>query len=458
MKSVFMRLLVVLFLCSATVYSQDLQKGVVIPAVQLDESGSMSYALHLPNSYDESQQSPVVFVFDAKGQGAKAVQRFTIGSNLTNSVVVSPNYKMSDSLVISAKQTSALINTIYNNFSIDRSKLILAGEGRGALIASTSAHLTQDVFGVIAINDVFVDEKILNKNPIINFVILNNDVGSQYYKLKALDGRYSFREKLKGYYEFESLDNWPDEGYLAAAIVDLLQPSASSDRIEQFYTSDLAFGNALYKKRRHLEAFSFVSDLKKQYKKEVDLNDQKDLLREIRANSTYKASKLQRNTVIFEEKLLLEDFIFFLEEDAQKAYFDNLGWWNYQMDELDSTARNRQSRKVAKRLKSYVQKRVEEKHSFYSLNSGSLEQLLFINILRTLVDPNNQEAFVNVISLSAKEGDANAALFYLEELLRSGYTDYDSLYTIEGTTALRLSEDWNELVKAYLGKSKYYDN
>ena len=151
-----------------------------------------------------------------------------------------------------------------------------------------------------------------------------------------------------------------------------------------------------------------------------------------------------------------------MAEDVQKAYFDNLGWWNYQMDEIDavidSTARNRESRKAAKRLKSYVQKRVEEQYIVYSQNNGSLEQLLFINILRTLVDPNNQEAFINIISLSAKEGDNNASLFYLEELLRSGYTNYDRLYTIEGTTALRISEDWNEIVKAYLGKSKYFDN
>lgn len=125
---------------------------------------------------------------------------------------------------------------------------------------------------------------------------------------------------------------------------------------------------------------------------------------------------------------------------------------------IDSTSRNAQERKSALRLKSYVKGKVEENYELYAQNNASFEQLLFLNILRTLVQPNNQEAFLNVISLSAKEGDTNAALFYLEELLRTGYSDYESLYTIEGTTAVKITQEWNEVIKAYLGKSKYYNN
>lgn len=439
--------------------AQQLQKGVVIPAIQLEDT--TSYALYLPTSYDATQQYPVVFVFDEKGQGAQVAQRFAIGANLTQSIIVAPNYKLSDSLNVSIKQSANLINSINDRYAIDLSKIILAGEGRGAIISSTNAHLSEDVFGVIAINDVFIDEKVLEKNSKAKFVLLNLDTGGNYYKLKGFEKRYSFREKLLGYYEFESKDQWPDAGYLSAAMVDFLQASASQEQIQAYYESDLAFGNSLYKRRRHLEAFDYVSDLKKQYKKLVDLDGQKELLGTIRSNATYKVSKLQRNAVSFEEQLLLEDFTYFLDEDVQKAYFDNLGWWNYQMDELDrvidSTAQHKIQKKTAKRLKSFAQQKVEEKYALYTQANGSIEQLLFINILRTLVNPDNQDAFVHCISLSAKEGDVNAALFYLEELLRTGYKDYDNLYNIDGTTALRISEEYNEIVKSYLGTSKFFD-
>lgn len=457
-----MRLLVLLLFCSAATLAQELQKGVVIPAVQLENSQEKSYALYLPNSYETSQTYPIVVVFDDKGKGAAAVQRFTIGANLTQSIVVSPNYILSDSLNVSLKQSAHLINTIYETYAVDPNKLILAGENKGAMIASSSAHLSNDVYGVIAINDVFIDENILKKATKVRFVIINKDTGPHYYKLRVYDGRTSFREKLLGYYEYGTTDTWPDAGYLSAAMVDLLKNTDDQAEIESYYNNDLAFGDLLYKKQRALEAFDFIFDLKKKYKNQVDLDLQKELLKRIRSSTTYRVGKLQRNEARFEEQLLLQDFVFFLEEDTQKAFFDNLGWWNFQMDELDttidSTAQNKQERKAAQRLKSYLNNKVEEKHELYAYNGGTLEQLLFTNILRTLVNPNNQEAFLNCISLSAKEGDANAALFYLEELLRTGYKEYDSLYNIPGTTAVKISQEWNELIKAYLGKSKFYDN
>lgn len=456
-----MRLLILLLFCSIASIAQELQKGVVIPAVQLENSDDKSYALYLPNSYESSQSYPVVFVFDEAGMGAKAAQQFSIGANLTQSIIVAPNYIFSDSLNVSVKQSAQLINTIYQRLAVNKEKIILAGIGRGSIVASTNALLSSDVYGVIAINEVFIDEKLLNQNSKAKFVLLNKDTGKYYYNLKRIENLYSFREKLKGYYEFSSEDQWPDGGYLSAAMVDLLQNSASAEDIEKYYKNDIAYGTSLYKKRRHLEAYDFVFDLKKQYKKELDIDEQKELLKTVRGSSAYKLSKIYRNQARFDEQLLRQDILFFLDEDVLKAYFDNLGWWNYQMDEIDatidSTASNAQQRKSALRLKAFTQSQVEQKYSLYAQNNGTLEQLLFLNILRTLVNPDNQEAFINIISLSAKEGDESAALFYLEELLRTGYSDYDSLYAIDGTTALRIGEEWNAIVKDYLGKSKYYD-
>ena len=457
-----MRLLILILFCGFASMAQELQKDTVIPAIQLDDTDEKSYALYLPESYKESQTFPIVFVFDDKGRGVEAVQQFTKGAALTQSIIISPNYVFSDSLNVSVNESASLINTVFNRLSVRQDRIILAGKDRGALIASTNAHLSEDVYGVIAINDVFINEKVLNKNHKVSFVILNNDTGREYYKLRDINSSYSFREKLKGYYEFESEDEWPTADYLSTALIDLLYEDGSQENIKKYYESDLTLGEGLYADYKHLEAYDFVYDLKKQYKKYSDLNNQKELLKKIRTNTLYKLNKIQRNQARFEEQLLRQDVYFFLEDDAAQAYFDNLGWWNYQMDEIDatidSTSTNAQQKKSAKRLKGFMQSQVEEVYEQYNVATSSLEQLLFINILRTLVDPTNQKAFINVISLSAKEGDTNAALFYLEELLATGFTDYDRLYRIEGTTALRISEEWNTIIKDYLGESKYYNH
>ena len=458
-----MRLLILILFCSFSLIAQELQKDAVISAIQLNDTTWKSYAVYLPDSYNESQTFPIVFVFDDEGKGAETVRQFSKGAALTQSIIVSPNYVFSDSLNVSVNESASLINTVLGRLSVRQDRIILAGKDKGALMASTNAHLSEDVYGVIAINDVFIDEKILYKNSKAGFVILNNDTGREYYKLRDINSRYSFREKLKGYYEFETEeDGWPIADYLSTALVDLLYEDDNEGDIKKYYETDLAFGEHLHADQKNLEAYDFVSDLKKQYKKYSDLKNQKELLKKIRASTLYKLNKIQRNQARFEEQLLRQDVYFFLEDDASQAYFDNLGWWNYQMDEIDatidSTSTNAQQKKSAKRLKGFMQSQVEEVYEHYNVATSSLEQLLFINILRTLVNPTNQEAIINVISLSAKEGDTNAALFYLEELLATGFTDYDSLYRIEGTTAMRISEEWNAIIKDYLGKSKYYNH
>jgi len=458
-----MRLLILILFCSFSLIAQELQKDTVISAIQLNDTTWKSYAVYLPDSYNESQTFPIVFVFDDEGKGAETVRQFSKGAALTQSIIVSPNYVFSDSLNVSVNESASLINTVLGRLSVRQDRIILAGKDKGALMASTNAHLSEDVYGVIAINDVFIDEKILYKNSKAGFVILNNDTGREYYKLRDINSRYSFREKLKGYYEFETEeDGWPIADYLSTALVDLLYEDDNEGNIKKYYETDLAFGERLHADQKNLEAYDFVSDLKKQYKKYSDLKNQKELLKKIRASTLYKLNKIQRNQARFEEQLLRQDVYFFLEDDASQAYFDNLGWWNYQMDEIDatidSTSTNAQQKKSAKRLKGFMQSQVEEVYEHYNVATSSLEQLLFINILRTLVNPTNQEAIINVISLSAKEGDTNAALFYLEELLATGFTDYDSLYRIEGTTAMRISEEWNAIIKDYLGKSKYYNH
>lgn len=456
-----MRLLLLFLGLTSLVLAQEQQAGVVNPAIETQEFAQRSYALYLPESYNVNQNLPLVLYLDPSGKGAAAAQRFSIGANKTNSIIVAPNFIFSQELDLGIKELQNFLSEILKKYPIDTNKVIIAGADDGALFACGAAHLVKNISGVIAINEVFIDENVLRKNGGANFVLINEVTAATFYKMKAYEDLYSFRESLKGYYEYNAASRQPEAGYLAAALTDLLMPKDAST-VQQLYDSELAFGTSLYKRRKHLEAYDYVNDLKKQYKKAVDLDGQKELIKTIRASNGFKVKRLQRNEARYEEILLLEDFSYFLEEDTRDALFDNLGWWNSQMDALDvkidSTATNEQERISTKRLKHYIQRRVEEKYELMTVSAiQQPEKLLFINILRTLVNPNNQDAFIQTIALSAKEGDENAVLFYLEELLRSGYTDMASLYTIDGTSAIRLSKAYNEIIKAYLGSSKYYN-
>ncbi|MBE15494.1 MAG: hypothetical protein CL867_04535 [Cytophagaceae bacterium] len=451
-----------LFIVTAVSAQQGIRPGMVTPAVQLAPDSDLTYAIYLPSDYDASASYPAIFMFEQDGEGAKAVQQFSIAAALTKSIVVSPNSPVSDSLAIGLRQSAQFINTIYKTYAVDKTKIVLAGNGKGAMVATSSAQLNDAILGVIAINDAFIDLELLTKKNNTIYALINGDEGPNYYKMNALRNVLKVKDALAGYVLYEGYQPLPASGYLSAALTTIyLEKELDLTAAAQYLESDLAFGQLLYKQRKPLAAFSFVSGLKAKYKKKVDeLDGQKELLRTIRGSKNFKVQRSQRNNIREAEQFLAEDFSYYMEEDVNNAYFDNLGWWNFQMNELDakidSTAKHIQERKAAVRLKKYVQAIAEDKYIQIKKAKPTIAQLLFVNVLRTLVNPNNADAFLQAISYSAIEGDDNAALFYLEELLKMGYKDYEALYEIEGTTALRLDQDFNLIIRAYLGKSKYY--
>ena len=108
---------------------------------------------------------------------------------------------------------------------------------------------------------------------------------------------------------------------------------------------------------------------------------------------------------------------------------------------------------VAHRILGFIDYKIED---FLFLNTQRLiPQRIFVNVLNTLLHPEESQSYLNIISLSAQDKDYNTAYFYLEELLKQGYGDYESLYEIPNTELLKIKPTYNQLIKSYLGKAKF---
>ncbi|TVZ50926.1 hypothetical protein [Dokdonia sp. Hel_I_53] len=449
-----------LFIAFSSQAQSELIKGSVLSDIKFSSDKELTYAMYLPRNYDSASKYPVVVIFDDKARGAAVVQQFTIAAALTGSIVVGSNYALENVPQAASLQIRNLIREVKDRFAVDENKIILVANGINVTSVASVAQLSRGIHGMIAINELSLDENLLEENSSLKISILSGDEGKAFYKLKEYYTSNDFKDTIIGYQIYDGKD-WPEAGYLAGALTNILLDDATPiAKVEEYYNSDLAFGELLYKRQRHLYAYSFVSKLKKKYKKFIDIDSQKKLLNRIKNNHNYKAKSNQSTIVSFSEKGLAKEFKYYLAEDFKNAFFDNLGWWGSQMDALDAsifdTIQSKLIRKSSIRLKAYVQYIVEQQYTASQFEKTSFESALFLNILRTLVNPLNQDAFINVISLSAREGDYNAAYFYLEELLKTGYKHYEALYTIPYTNPILIGPEWNDMIKTYLGRSKYY--
>ena len=117
---------------------------------------------------------------------------------------------------------------------------------------------------------------------------------------------------------------------------------------------------------------------------------------------------------------------------------------------------DRFTRQMGRRLKGYLNALIADNIDLIRLQQPvDMEALNFLYMLKTITEPNAFEYYLKVISNSAKVDDYGTALFYLEELLKNGYTDADTLYSLENTALLRITPEFNDLIEKYLKDARY---
>jgi len=76
---------------------------------------------------------------------------------------------------------------------------------------------------------------------------------------------------------------------------------------------------------------------------------------------------------------------------------------------------------MGRRLKSYVNALIDDNIDIVnSSNPIDEEALLILWMVRTITDAKSHNSYLKIISQSSKVEDYGTALFYLEELLKSG--------------------------------------
>ena len=111
---------------------------------------------------------------------------------------------------------------------------------------------------------------------------------------------------------------------------------------------------------------------------------------------------------------------------------------------------------MALRLLAYLNALIEDNIDIESVEDPvNDEALSFLWMLKTITEPDNFDYYLKIISDSAKYEDFGTSLFYLEELLKKGYKDKEVLYNLEHTALLRITPEFNELIKEYLQDARY---
>ena len=461
-----------LFLC-LQVSAQEIRlpKGVVIDSLPIKDTVNESYSLYLPMEFQpEGPPMPVLFILDSEGRGKPATQLFQPAAREQGYILAASNNINSDNSYKQNVQVAArLINGVTSTIPVDLNSISVAGYSEGARVATSIPLIFNNIQGVIAVgshqlNFDFLDNK--NKKR-FSFVGVVGDEEFSSYGMYSTAAELNRRGFPSAVYTFEGGHEWPNPGIIASAVGSLTLQAMRDGRrpvdpsiVDSLFDRDLSRVNSLISNGEYFMAYNLLELMQTKYEGFKDLTEVKDKQKQLGRSRNFIDQRNKMREVQQKEERLIDDFIYYYNEDVATANFENLGWWNYQKIQLEELTKggNELEADMAQRLMGMLNQLARMKREeLEAAPNAPLESELLANMIQTIFDQTNFRAYKRVISLSAQDRDYSTALFYLEEMLKNGFDNRVELYDLEGALALSMTPEFNWLVKKYLGSSKYYD-
>jgi len=467
MKKGYLVFIIGLFLLN-NAYSQKifLKKGTIINEVKLTDSIQETFSLYLPTKFENTGKWPILLVFDGKGKGKQALAMFREAAEKENYILAASN-NVNDSLSISKNIliTSRMLSGISELLPINTKRVYTTGFSDNAGLASLMPIFFKDIEGVISDKALPANLELISaKNP-FHFIGIVGKEDFNYTNLLAYEktlNRIKFPNNL---IITKSANEWPESVYLEKALriftlSAMAKETAVKDSlyITKAFENDIAKIDALKREKKLLLADRFYNETIEIYRTHQNVDSLKSDRKQLKKDKLYRSLRRNENASFLKEQLLKEDYDYSLEEDLSTYNYNNLGWWNYQMIELNKfiDGDSKIERRMGKRLYDYLNTIIEEYIEIVKVEKPiDDEALILLSMLKTIVTPKNYDYYLDVIALSAKYEDYGTALFYLEEALKNGFKDDAKLNELEHTSLLRIAPEYNKLLDTYLKKARY---
>ncbi|CAM4409642.1 alpha/beta hydrolase [Zobellia roscoffensis] len=443
-----------------------LKKGVVIDSLVVNDTIPETFSLYLPKKFDVSKTWPVVFVFDMNGRGRQALAMVSAAAEEQGYVLAASN-NISDTLSIAKNIliTSRMFNTVTTMLPIRKNGIYTSGFSAGGRFSTLVPAFIKGVEGVIACGASVANIEVLTSRNPFHFIGVVGDEDFTYPEMLTIEkilSRLKFPNQLL---VFDGGHEWPNTENLSKALKILTLAAMAKGYvprdeayIDVSYTEDFVTVNRLYSENKPLLADSWLEEMSEIYQPYVALDSIKTSRKTLRKSRLFREQNRTQNSLNLKESLIKEEYNYYLEEDIITYNYNNLGWWKYQMEELQKFQKSPEvlQQKLGKRLEGYVKALVSDNVDVLSAETPvDGEALNFLWMLKTVIEPDNFDSYLKIISYTAKTDDYGTALFYLEELLEKGYANRSELYALENTALLRITPEFNELVEKYLKEARY---
>jgi dienelactone hydrolase len=430
---------------------ENFQKGQIIEQVVCKSDASQNYSMYLPATYSIEKKYPVIFAFDAHGDGKLPVSLYKDLAEQYGFIIIgSNNSKNGTSWAESQTIADKLFSDAEDRLSLNTQRIYVLGFSGGARIAN----------GLVI------------SNGLINAAICcgasnpagtNNQTRTSSYAFMGIGGNEDFNYTEMCKYDlvdlagknvkhvlltFNGKHAWPPkdvmaEGFLWLELNDMRgHISTKNDTlIANHFTPELKQLKVYQQKKQVYEEYELCRKTINFYDGLTDLSV---------FLSEYKL--LQQNVEV-DKQLRQNENIWKKEETMKQQYIQALqtqdfAWWQKDIAALNQkikTGKNKNEVLTNKRMLDFLSL------AAYMQSSGALKQNTlpaaeFFCKIYVLVDPTNNEAHYLTASVNAEKGNTKDAINSLNLAVKNGFADITRLQNDSAFASLKGTKEFEEVI------------
>ncbi|WP_406682946.1 hypothetical protein N1F78_09640 [Seonamhaeicola sp. MEBiC1930] len=332
-----------IFFTVFTFSQNQFEKGVIIDSIPVGNNEGETFALYLPNSFNQKNISSAIYVFDPSGKGRNGLKPFIKASEKYGYIIFCSNNSKNGPYEKNFKIFNNLFSHTTSVFKIRNNSIYLSGFSGGSRLACAIATLTEQFTGVIACGAGFPQvPEYMPSTQSYDYVGIcgNRDFNySEMIENKIFLNQAKFNHTL---ITNNSKHKWPNENEILKAFnwlnLQKQKKQASIKDKEQILNLYLNDFNEILKNEENNELI-FASEnyerLLDNYSSFITIDSIQKKFDKLKQSGAYLEQTKQLSEIFMRETTLNHKLLTRFDEDLKKPNNKRLAWWRKQLNKLD---------------------------------------------------------------------------------------------------------------------------
>lgn len=429
--------LVFCILCLLRASSQPLgyEKGGLMDSIPVASAPTESYALYLPQAFEQQNAQAVIFVFDPGGRGKLGIKPFIKAAEKYGLILVCSNTCRNSAYEENYAIAERWLNDVFSRFKIDQNRIYAAGFSGGSRLASIIGVLSNAFKGVIGCGAAFsantAQAPYLPDHFYYTGLVGNLDMN---YQEMILAGQWLDKIGLPNQIiTFEGDHRWPDAEEITLAfdwfrLQDINNGLSPKDEnfLNSYLSSRLDAAQLSMRNNQLLNATSAYERTLEDLGRHFNLDSISTRLEKIKSSKEYRKSLKEhgRITVLeieWKDKLIERMNL----ELSRKNPPDDFEWWKKELNRIKedySESDNPLLRDMGIRLQNMIRAVVYETMEM-AVAEKKLKELNYYALLMQANWPENSFFYFRLARAYASLGDEIKALELLKMAVAKGWNN-----------------------------------